>query len=129
MFKRLTLLCFLFASCALMYAQQTKTISGIVSDASTGETLIGAVVRESASNAAITDIDGKYTLKVEGNKVVISYVGYATKEIVVNNGGIYDVKLNSDTDLEEVAVVGYGVQRKSDLTGAISSISVKDLQN
>lgn len=129
MFKRLTLLCFLFASCILIYAQQTKTISGIVSDASTGETLIGAVVRESASNAAITDIDGRYTLKVEGNKVAISYVGYATKEIVVNNAGVYDVKLISDTDLDEVVVVGYGVQRKSDLTGAISSISGKELQN
>lgn len=129
MFKRFSLLCFLFAGCIAIYAQQVKTISGIVSDSSTKEVLIGAVVKETDYNATVTDIDGQYTLNVQDNKIIISYVGYETKEVTINNSGTYDIQLTPNVELEEVVVVGYGVQRKSDLTGAISSISGKDIQN
>lgn len=130
MIKRSLLLCFLLLACSMfIFAQQVKKISGTITDSSTGEPLIGAVVQETTLNATTTDIDGKYSLNVDGNKIVISYVGYETQQITVSGSGTYDVKLVSNINLDEVVVVGYGVQRKSDLTGAISSISGKDLQN
>lgn len=116
--------------CLSMYAQQTKTISGIVTDSSTGETLIGVSVSEpGTSNGTMTDLDGSYTLNVAGDKVLFSYVGYTSQTITVNNSGNINIKLNSNTDLDEVIVVGYGTQRKSDLTGSIASINSKDFKN
>lgn len=112
------------------FAQQAKTIVGTVSDSNTGEVLIGVSVLETGtSNGTITDLDGKYTLKITSNRVSFSYVGYNTSTVNVPNSGTVDVKLISDNELDEIVVVGYGTQRKSDLTGALSSISEKDIKN
>lgn len=130
MFKRSLLLCFLVVGSIAMYAQQLKKISGTVSDSATGEELIGATIKDMGSAVGtVTDVDGKYTLEVSGNKIVVSYVGYTAQEIAIDRSGVFDIKLSSNIDLDEVVVVGYGVQRKSDLTGAISSISSKDIKN
>ena len=112
------------------FAQQEKTITGTVYDRSTGEPLIGVTIKENGSdNGTITDVNGKYRLKVKSNQVSVSYVGYTSTTLKTLNGGTYDISLDTDNTLNEIVVVGYGTQRKSDLTGALSSISGKDVKN
>ena len=120
----------ILAVCTNVFAQQTKSISGVVYDSNTGEALIGVSVLEvGTTNGTITDFDGRYTLKVSSNKVSFSYVGFKTEIVNVTNSGTYNVNLVSDNKLDEVVVIGYGTQRKSDLTGALASISSKDIKN
>ena len=90
-------------------------VSGTVTDKN-GEPLIGATIMEKGtSNGAFTDLDGKYAIEVaDGNAVLVfSYTGSETVEIPVNNQAVVDVKLAEGTVLEEVIVVGYGIQKKS----------------
>ena len=130
MSKHLLLFILILAVCTNVFAQQTKSISGVVYDSNTGEALIGVSVLEvGTTNGTITDFDGKYTLKVSSNKVSFSYVGFKTEIVNVTNSGTYNVNLVSDNKLDEVVVIGYGTQRKSDLTGALASISSKDIKN
>ena len=130
MSKHLLLFILILAVCTNVFAQQTKSISGVVYDSNTGEALIGVFVLEvGTTNGTITDFDGKYTLKVSSNKVSFSYVGFKTEIVNVTNSGTYNVNLVSDNELDEVVVIGYGTQRKSDLTGALASISSKDIKN
>lgn len=108
---------------------QVKQISGIVSDEK-GEPLIGVNVSvKGGTNGAITDLEGKFSLNVEGEDVVVfSYIGYTTQEIRANDPKIVKVILVEDSEtLDEVVVVGYGVMKKSDVTGSISSLKSKDL--
>ena len=112
-------------TCTMMYAQQT--ITGTVVDAA-GESVIGATVMEKGtSNGTVTDFDGNFALKVEkGKTLVFSYVGYQTQEKAAADG--MTVTLKDDAlALNEVVVTGYTTQRKADLTGAISTVSVDDL--
>ena len=92
--------------------------------------MIGASIQvEGTSNGCITDIDGNYTLpNVPANAtLVFSYIGYQTQKIAVGGKTKIDVKLAEDSQLlQEVVVVGYGVQRKSDLTGAVASVKAAD---
>ena len=123
--KKLFLSLFAFLTCTVMYAQ--SGISGTVVDA-TGETVIGATVMEKGtSNGTITDFDGNFTIKVnEGTILVISYIGYQTQEVAAHQG--MKVTLKDDAEvLQEVVVTGYTTQRKADLTGAISTVSVDEM--
>lgn len=130
MSKHLLSLVLILFACMNAFAQQTKNISGTVYDNNTGETLIGVSVLEpGTSNGTVTDIDGKYELTVSSNQIAFSYVGYKTETLTVTKGGTYNVHLISDNELDEVIVVGYGTQRKSDLTGSLASISSKDIKN
>lgn len=109
----------------IMYAQQE--ISGTVVDGS-GEPVIGATVLEKGtSNGTLTDIDGNFRLRVEPGKMLIfSYVGYKNQELPAARG--MRVTLIEDTEvLDEVVVTGYTTQRKADLTGAVSVVSVNEL--
>ncbi|MEN8224038.1 MAG: SusC/RagA family TonB-linked outer membrane protein [Bacteroidota bacterium] len=109
---------------------QEGTVSGTVFDAEDGAGLPGAsVLIKGTTTGTITDIDGKFSLTVEPNTVlVISYVSYQTKEITVQPNTTIDVALLSDSEtLDEVIVIGYGVQKKEDKTGAVSSIEAKEL--
>ena len=110
--------------------QQKVTISGIVKDEA-GEPIIGASVIEkgNAMNGVITDLDGRFSLSLSGNAVDISYVGYKTQTINLKAGvREYNVVLHEDTEmLDEVVVVGYGVQKKSNLTGSVASVDSKVL--
>ncbi|MDR3350658.1 MAG: TonB-dependent receptor [Prevotellaceae bacterium] len=109
---------------------QSSQITGTVSDASTGEALIGVAVSEKGvANATITDIDGRYAITARpGATLVFSYVGYETQEIAAT-GGTLDVTLQPGvTALDEVVVVGYGVQKKSVVTAAISSVKASELE-
>ena len=115
---------------AVSYAQTPKTITGRVTDSATGEPLIGATVREAGTaNITKTDLDGRYSLSVKSNRIVVSYVGYATSQITASDAGVYDIRLIGDNMLNEIVVVGYGTQRRSDLTGSLSSVSGKDIKN
>lgn len=95
-----------------------------------GEPLVGAsVVEKGTSNGAVTDLDGNFTLNVgSGNAVlIISFIGFETQEISINNQTALNITLSEGKALEEVVVVGYGTQKKSQTTGAISSLSAKQL--
>ncbi|MDR1810207.1 MAG: TonB-dependent receptor [Prevotella sp.] len=103
---------------------QTKSISGTVKENS-GEPVIGAVVQVKGTSAGTaTDVDGKFTLNVpaNGKTLVVSYMGFATKELPIE-GSIFNITLaESATDLDEVIVIGYGSVKKKDLTGSVASI-------
>ena len=113
LFRTLTLS--LFALCTTLVFAQQKTIKGIVVDA-TGEPII-------------TDIDGKYTLEVPTNAtLVFSYIGYRTQEHSVGNQTTINITLQEDTqNIDEVVVVGYGVQKKETVTGSVSTLKGDDL--
>ncbi|WP_291864872.1 TonB-dependent receptor [Maribacter sp.] len=108
---------------------QAKTVQGTITDES-GEPLPGAnVIEQGTSNGAVSDFDGNYIIDVsEEASLAISYVGFDTKVIVVGSQTIINVSLNANNVLDEVVLVGYGTQRKSDLTGSISSIGAKDFE-
>lgn len=105
-----------------MVVQQGKKVTGVVVDA-TGEPVIGAnVVVKGTTNGTITDFDGNYTIEgVSASDVLVfSYIGYLSQEITVGNQAAINVTLSEDSQaLDEVVVVGYGVMRKSDVTGSI----------
>jgi TonB-linked SusC/RagA family outer membrane protein len=109
---------------------QSKTISGTVSD-NYGMTLPGvSVLIKGSTQGTITDLEGKYVLTSDGDigTLVFSYIGYTTQEVVVGNLNVLDITLEEDLlGLDEVVVVGYGVQQKKDITGATSSISKEDM--
>jgi len=105
------------------------TVTGTVTQASDGEPLIGvSIIVKGTTNGATTDIDGNYSIKTEtGATLVFSYVGCQTREIVVNSSKI-DVALLDDAEvLDEVVVVGYGVQKKKLVTGATAQIKGDDI--
>lgn len=108
-----------------------RTVSGTVKDVK-GEPIIGAtVVEKGTTNGTITDFDGNYTLSVnEEATLCISYVGYISQECAMTSNGIMKVILQEDSKtLDEVVVVGYGTQRKSDLTGSVNRVNMEDIRN
>ena len=110
--------------------QQTKKITGTIVDAM--GPIIGATVKEKGTNnAAVTDMDGNFTLSVAAGKTVeVSYVGYVTKSFKVGGQSKYNLTLDEDNNrLDEVVVVGYGTMKKSDLAGASSSMDEKTLKS
>ncbi|WP_258104219.1 SusC/RagA family TonB-linked outer membrane protein [Marinoscillum sp. MHG1-6] len=126
-----TCLATLFMVMATIALGQQSTVTGVVTDSETGETLPGATVLEKGTtNGVVTDFDGNYRLTVGENATLeISFVGYMNKQVVVGAKTILDISLDSDIQsLEEVVVVGYGVQKKSDVTGALSSVSSEVIQ-
>lgn len=109
--------------------QAKKEISGIVTDA-LNESIIGAnVVEEGTTNGTITDLDGKFTLQVAPDAtIVITYIGYIEQKIPVGNQSTFTITLKEDSqNLEEVVVVGYGVQKKVNVTGSVSSVNFEEL--
>lgn len=116
-----------------MFAQgaQKQRVTGTVTDES-GEPLIGVTVVENGANVgAITDFDGKYTLEAPANATLtFSYVGYLTQNVKVAGQPTHNVVLKEDNALlDEVVVVGYGIQRKSDVTGALSRVNEEQLNS
>ncbi|MGM0945375.1 MAG: SusC/RagA family TonB-linked outer membrane protein [Bacteroidota bacterium] len=105
-----------------------QSISGTVTDEN-GLPLPGATVLvKGTTNGTVTDLDGNFSLDVEDEAVLqISYVGYLLKEVVINDQSRFDIQLEPDaTQLEEMVVVGYGTQKRSDVTGAIGSVKSED---
>lgn len=126
---RVVLLAILLISCG-MAAHAQISVTGVVQDR-TQEPLIGVSVFVKGSTiGVITDLDGQYTVNVpdEGSVLVFSYIGYTSQEIRVGTKRNINIVLEDDAKLlDEVVVVGYGTQRKSDLTGGISTISGNDI--
>lgn len=121
---------FLILHFTVALAQQV-TISGQVLDEKS-EPLIGATINiEGTTNAVITDLEGKFTIKVlPSEKMVISYLGYKPKTIAIGKNRRFDIILDpSVTEMDEVVVVGYGSQRKSDIATAVASVNIKDIVN
>lgn len=109
-------------------SQQAKKVTGTVTDAK-GEPLLGVnVVVKGTTNGTITDLDGKYSLEVEPNSIlVVSYIGYVSQQIPAS-GSVVNVTLKEDTqNLDEVIVVGYGTQQKKDITGSVAVVDTKEL--
>ena len=109
--------------------QQAKKITGVVSDV-TGPVIGASVVVKGTSNGAATDLDGRFSLNVQqGQTLVISYIGYITKEVKVGAQSVYNITIEEDRNsLEEVVVVGYGTMKKSDLSGSSTSIGESALK-
>ena len=110
-------------SSPLPAVQQAKKITGTVTDAM-GPVIGASVVVKGTSNGVATDFDGNFTLNVnQGQTIVISYIGYLTKEIKVDGRSNYEITLEEDKKvLDEVVVVGYGTMKKSDISGASVSL-------
>lgn len=109
----------------LVAVAQNTTIRGTVTDAKTGETLIGVAVKvQNTANAVATDANGNFQLQVGPNATLeISYIGYEKQTVVVGNQTNLSIKLTANTeDLNEVVVIGYGTAKKSDLTGAVTQL-------
>ncbi len=111
---------------------QDIIVSGTVSD-SKGEPLSGAnIVEKSTINGVTADFDGNYSIKLNNPKAVLifSYIGYNTQEIIINGENVINVVLSEDSShLDEVIVVGYGTQKKTDFTGSVSSVNSDDFES
>jgi TonB-linked SusC/RagA family outer membrane protein len=111
---------------------QSANVSGTVKD-KTGEVVPGAtIVVKGTQTGTVTDLDGNFSIKAEpGDILVVSFIGYSAREITVQSGQtVYDISLeDSMSDLSEVVVVGYGTQKKSDLTGAIATVNEKAIKD
>ena len=131
--KAISILSILFAAflgSAQVYAQN-RNISGKVVDEG-GEPVIGAgvVVVGQRTLGTTTDVDGTYKISVPaGVSLEFSCIGYDNQVIAVSNQSVINVVMESNNVLEETVVIGYGVQKKSDLTGSVSSVRASDLQN
>lgn len=129
--KRISRICTLLFFCLLAisvgktYAQQGITVSGTVFDAS-GESIPGVtIIIKGSTSGTITDIDGKFNLQVPGKESVLrfSYIGYAATEINIGNQTVMNITLEEDSkQIDEVVVVGYGTQKKVNLTGSVETI-------
>ncbi|MEQ8878543.1 MAG: carboxypeptidase-like regulatory domain-containing protein, partial [Cyclobacteriaceae bacterium] len=110
---------------------QDLDVSGQVTDAETGEALIGAtVVVQGTTDGTVTDLDGNYRLTVKNSETTLefSYIGYKTMSVPLNGRTSVDIAMNLDAEqLEEVVVVGYGTQKQRDLTSAISTVKAEEI--
>jgi iron complex outermembrane receptor protein len=112
-----------------LYAQNLE-VSGVVSESGTGDKLVGAtVLQKGTGNGTVCDIDGKYKISVpKGAVLVFSLIGYVSQEIIVDKAGVLDVTmLVQVTTLDDVIVIGYSTQKKTDKTGAVSTVKSDDL--
>lgn len=131
--KTVTLILAILCSGIMLLAQDRVTVKGVITDEN-GNPLIGAGVYETGTtNGVVTDIDGNYTIEVSKDaSLTFSYISYADQTIRVNNQGVINVQLNTDTTiLDEVVVIGYNTVKKSDLTGAVASVgadAIKDFK-
>jgi len=113
---------------------QSRTITGTITDGTTGEALIGASVRSltDASVGALTDIDGNFFLEIDENttQVVVSYVGYEDQTIeLTNNQSDYSSSLTSSNELESVVITSYGKEGQTEITGALSIVKAERIEN
>jgi TonB-linked SusC/RagA family outer membrane protein len=115
----------------IIQAVAQQTITGVVSDASDGSPLPGVTITVKGTNtAAMSDLDGKFSLNAPSDAtLLVTFMGYKTQELAVNGQTVINVQLEvDDQTIEEVVVTGYGVQKKSVVTGSISSVKSKDLE-
>jgi TonB-linked SusC/RagA family outer membrane protein len=122
---------FLFLLLMVVNSVYAQVVKGTVSDGETGDPLIGVnVFLKGTSSGTITDFEGQYNISAQaGDVLVFSYIGYLEQEIILSSQTVLDVILSPDAaQLEEVVVIGYGSQKKKDLTGSVATISMERLQ-
>ena len=111
---------------------QTITVSGVVSEGGTGTPLFGAsVVQKGTLNGVTTDFDGNFSIEdlVAGDKLIISYVGFVAKEVSVTANESITVSLDEDiATLDEIVVIGYGTQKKKEITGAVAVVTAETIE-
>lgn len=115
----------------LTASAQSQTVKGVVTSAADGEPLIGATVMVKETKAGtVTDFDGNFTTKVaKGQTLVFSYIGFESKSVKYTGQATINVALENDAaTLDEVVVVGYGVMKRSDITGSVVSVGEKDIK-
>ena len=128
---KLTLILLAMLMVVAKASSQTRVVSGVVVDAN-NESIIGAsVLEKGTTNGSITDMEGKFSLSTRANAtLIISYVGYISQEIKVETGKAARVVLKEDSQtLDEVVVVGFGTQKKINLTGSVSVATAKDIES
>lgn len=126
--KKLALAVLLGAFGTSTWAQQVITVKGTVKDAENNPVIGATVVVKGEAKGTTTDFDGNYTISVPQGKILeFSYVGMQKSEVTVNKS-VINVRMAEGEQLDEVVVIGYGTVKKSDLTGAVASVSGKDLQ-
>ena len=122
----------LLCNCTFLYAQQFS-ITGVVTDKKLKEPIIGAsVIVKGTTNGTVTDLDGKFTIQASKSSVlIVSFIGYTPQEFTINgNQTFYQISLAEDTQtLDEVVVVGFGTQKKVNLTGAVATVDKKTLES
>lgn len=111
---------------------KTHKVRGRITDAN-GDPIIGATITDkSTGQKTVTDIDGNYDIAVSDDhaKLVVSYIGFSSKEMSVNDKSVLNASLSEDTQgLNEVVVIGYGVQKKVNLTGSVAAVDAKTIEN
>jgi len=129
--KKTVVLILILCSIVQLAMAQKRSVSGVIRDKATNETLPGASVMEKGTkNGTITNVDGRYELSVkEGSTLVISYIGLKTQEVPIGSSSTINVTLESSVEqVDEVVIVGYGQQKRANLTGAVSSVDTKVLE-
>ena len=132
--KKTLFLIYLFSIISLnfvLYAQDLNKITGNVKDAVTNEDLIGVnILISGTSTGTVTDVNGNFSISVPLNGgIKLSYIGYKEQEIKIEGQKVLAVKMVSESEqMDEVVVVGYSVQKKRDVLGAISKVSSDDLE-
>ncbi|MDR2511181.1 MAG: TonB-dependent receptor [Bacteroidales bacterium] len=130
LFKKLALLCFLTLLFISAGFAQNRHLTGVVLDTKSEPIPFASVYLPGTTTGVTTDIDGKFSLSVPANAIVfeVSFTGYQKKTVTIGNQSSFSVVLAEEaTALDEVVVIGYGTQKKRDLTGAVASISAKDI--
>ncbi|WP_163323438.1 SusC/RagA family TonB-linked outer membrane protein [Draconibacterium mangrovi] len=125
------LLFILFLCMGIMVFAQKRQISGVIREESTNEPLPGvSVLEKGTTNGVVTNIDGQYQITVSANATIkVSFIGMEPQEVVVGDASTYNFSLKpSSEELDEVVVVGYGIQKKTNLTGAVASVNTKELE-
>lgn len=128
-FMRLFSLVSLFLIGITMYAQE-MTVTGSVTDGSNGELMPGVTVQlKGTTSGTVTSIDGDFSLKAKvGDVLIFSFIGYVTQELPVASAQFGSIKLESESiGLDDVVVIGYGTQKKSDKTGAVSQVKASEM--
>lgn len=117
---------------ACMSASAQFQVKGTVVSANDSEPMIGVTILENEThNGCITDLNGNYSISVESSNATleVSFIGYKSQTVKVSGRNVINFRLEEDTEvLDEVVVVGYGVQRKSDLTGSVASVKADELK-
>jgi TonB-linked SusC/RagA family outer membrane protein len=127
--KNFTMLFLFFLSVSFSYGQEKK-ITGTITDAQTGESVIGAaVIIKNSSVGASTDFDGKFSINAkEGDVLIITSLGYTSLEVAIKGRNNITIQLVSNADqLDEVVIIGYGAKKKVNLTGSITTIKSDDI--
>ncbi|MCH7413147.1 TonB-dependent receptor [Belliella sp. R4-6] len=132
--RRIIILFVCFLAVNFAEAQnQSSTIEGVVKEAANGEPIPGVtIVEKNTTNGTVTDIDGKFSINVSSPNAIltISFIGFSSQEVSITNKGFIEVSLSEDiSQLDEVVVVGYGTQKRSDITGSVASVPKDRLSN